>query len=60
MRRVSIVILIICLLLTSGCAGNNSGAVSDKVTSVKDITMTSVEQAYVVEEIDFPQELWFG
>ena len=60
MRRVSIVILIICLLLTSGCAGNNSGAVSDKVTSVKDITMTSVEQAYVVEEIDFPQELWFS
>ena len=48
MRRVSIVILIICLLLTSGWAGNNSGAISNKVTSVQDIPLTSVEQAYAV------------
>ena len=60
MRRVSIIILIICLLLTSGCAGNNSGAVSDKPAHVKDITLTSAEQAYSVEELDFPQELWFS
>lgn len=61
MRRASIaILLIICLLLTSGCAGNNSGAVSDKVTNVKDIAAASVEQAYAVEEMTFPQQIWFS
>lgn len=60
MRRALIAILIICLLLTSGCAGNNSGAVLDKVTSVKDLAVASAEQAYAVEEISFPKQIWFS
>ena len=60
MRRASTaILLILCLLLTTGCAGNNSGAVSDKVTNVKDITVASAEQTYAVEEMDFPQKIWF-
>lgn len=53
------VILIICLLLTTGYGGGDSGAVAEEAASVKDLTLTSVEQAYAVEEIDFPRTVWF-
>lgn len=49
-----------CLLLTSGCAGNNSGTVPQNELKAKSETMSSATQVYAVQELDFPQALWFA
>lgn len=60
MRRVIITALLVCLLLTSGCAGNNSGTVPQNELKAKSETMSSATQVYAVQELDFPQALWFA
>lgn len=60
MRRVTIIALLMCFLLTTGCAGNNSGATPQNAMSVKAETMGTAEQVYAAEEMDFPQAMWFS
>lgn len=60
MRRVTIIALLMCFLLTTGCAGNNSGTTPQNAMSVKAETMGTAEQVYAAEEMDFPQAMWFS
>lgn len=61
MKKITAIVLILCLLLTAGCAGSNSGAVSSKEElDVREISMDSSAFTYAVETLDFPQNIWFS
>lgn len=59
MKKFVSILLTICLLLTTGCAGNNSGAVSKKTLEIKDISMEPAKAMYTVSKLNFPQSVWF-
>lgn len=61
MKKITAIILSLCLLLTAGCAGRNSGAVSSKEElDVREISKGSSSFAYAVETLDFPKNVWFS
>ncbi len=60
MKKITAIVLSLCLLFTAGCAGNNSGAVPNKEElDVREISTGSSAFAYAVETLDFPQNIWF-
>ena len=61
MKKITAVLLIFCLLLTTGCAGSNSGAVpQNKELDIKEISVDSAEYSYAVENLELPQNVWFS
>ncbi len=61
MKRIISILLIFCLLLTTGCAGSNSGTVpKNKELDIKEISVDSAEYSYAVENLELPQNVWFS
>jgi len=62
MKKITAIVLSLCLLLlTAGCAGISSDAVSGKEElDVREISKGSSSFAYAVESLDFPQNVWFN
>ena len=61
MKKITAIVLILCLLLTAGCAGKDSGIVPDKEKlDVREISTGSSAFAYAAETLDFPQNVRFS
>jgi hypothetical protein len=45
----------LCLITLTACAGNNSGTAPRNAMSVKAETVSTAEQVYAAQEMDFPQ-----
>ena len=61
MKKITAIVLILCLLLTAGCAGKDSGIVPDKEKlDVREISTGSSAFAYAAETLGFPQNVWFS
>lgn len=59
MKKTVSILLVVCLLLTTGCAGSNSGAVSQKPLEIKKISSEPIAVSYEIKNLDFPQKVWF-
>ena len=59
MKKFTALLLILCLLLTTGCAGRNSGAVSKKPLEIKKLSTEPAATLYTAERLAFPLDVWF-